>query len=544
MASGWPAAACTDHGGPMSDHADQLEEYRRRIAELEQRLHETDDRADAFRRIVQSIDHHLYINEIKPDGGRRAIFVGPGRDRLLGGVPEDGDWGRAWIEAVHPDDRELYAAHTARYLRGEMSEVRCRLIGLDGVTRWIRGGGSPRREGDRLIVEGIVRDATAEVHAEMLLQEASRTDSLTTIFNRRHFAEILDSELERSRAERLTPGLLLVDVDHFKQVNDTFGHVTGDAVLVEVAARLRGALRSFDTVARWGGEEFIVLAPGVENAHQLREIGDRLRLGVSRNPVRHDDRVIDVTVSIGGVLADPTGSADLLVDQADRSLYSAKRLGRDRVRLFAELTPDDLASQEPESIRLAQALSLAASVREGMPELHSEQVAELSGTIAQVLDLPADIVLRCRLGGWLHDIGKVAIPDRILTKPGPLDTAEWQIMRAHAEIGERIIRRIGAVSSAAGAVRHHHERLDGTGYPDGLSGAAIPIEARVVAVGDAYSAITSDRVYARGRELSEALRELRRTAGQHHDPVVVDALEHALELRYRSMSRHPGAKAA
>jgi diguanylate cyclase (GGDEF)-like protein len=528
----------------VSDDARDLEAYRHRIAELERLLRETDERADAFRRIVQSIDHHLYINEVKPDGGRRAIFVGPGRDRLLGGVPEDGDWGRAWIEAVHPDDRELYAQHTARYLRGEMSEVLCRLVGLDGVTRWIRGGGSPRREGDRLIVEGIVRDATAEVHAEKLLQEASRTDSLTTIFNRRHFAEMLEAELERSRAEHLQLGLLLVDVDHFKLVNDTFGHLTGDAVLVEVAARLRGALRSFDTVARWGGEEFIVLAPALESSQQLREIADRLRRGVSQAPVRYGERAIDVTVSIGGVLADPGSSADLIVDQADRSLYSAKRLGRDRVRLFAELTPDDLASEEPESIRLAQALSLAASVREGMPELHSEQVSELSGTLAQVLELPPDIVLRCRLGGWLHDIGKVAIPDRILAKAGPLDAAEWQVMRAHAEIGEQIIRRIGAVSSAAGAVRHHHERLDGTGYPDGLAGDAIPIEARVVAVSDAYSAITSDRVYARGRAMVEALSELRRSAGRHHDPRVVDALARALELRRQQLSHRLDAKAA
>ena len=528
----------------MSDADHDPEAARRRIAELEQRLRETDERADAFRRIVQSIDHHLYINEILPGGGRRAIFVGPGRDRLLGGVPEDGDWGRAWIEAVHPDDRALYAEHTARYLRGEMSEVLCRLVGLDGVTRWIRGGGSPRRDGDRLIVEGIVRDATAEVHAEKLLQEASRTDALTTIFNRRHFAEMLDAELERSRADGLTPGILLVDVDYFKLVNDTFGHVTGDAVLVEVASRLRHALRRFDTVARWGGEEFIVLAPALEDAPRLRELADRLRHAVRAAPVRHGARAIDVTVSIGGVLADPRSSADLLVDQADRSLYSAKRLGRDRVRLFCELTPDDLASEEPESIRLAQALSLAASVREGMPELHSEQVSELSGTLAEALELPPDIALRCRLGGWLHDIGKVAIPDRILAKPGPLDEAEWQIMRAHAEIGEQIIRRIGAVASAAGAVRHHHERVDGTGYPDGLAGDAIPIEARVVAVSDAYSAITSDRVYARGRAMSEAVSELRRSAGAHHDVVVVDALQHALELRQRSASQRLDIRAA
>jgi diguanylate cyclase (GGDEF)-like protein len=528
----------------VNDDVSELEASRRRIAELEHLLRETDERADAFRRIVQSIDHHLYINEVLSDGGRRAIFVGPGRDRLLGGVPEDGDWGRAWIAAVHPDDRALYADHTARYLRGEMSEVLCRLIGLDGVTRWVRGGGSPRREGDRLIVEGIVRDATAEVMAEQDLQEASRTDSLTRIFNRRHFAEMLEAELARSRSERLTPGLLLVDVDRFKLVNDTFGHLTGDAVLVEVASRLRRALRGFDTVARWGGEEFIVLAPALEGNEQLHEIADTLRQDISRLPVQYGDRSLDITVSIGCVLVDPRSSADQLVDRADRSLYSAKRLGRDRVRLFAELTADDLATEEPEPIRLAQALSLSASVREGMPELHSEQVAELAGDVGRVLGLSPDILLRCRLGGWLHDIGKVAIPDNILGKRGPLDDAEWRIMRAHPEIGEQLIRRIGTVSMAAAAIRHHHERVDGTGYPDGLAGDAIPIEARVVAVSDAYSAMTSDRVYTRGRAAREALGELRLNAGRHHDRRVVEALEEALEIRHRDISRRLRAKAA
>src|SRR6185312_7961900 len=136
------------------------------------------------------------------------------------------------------------------------------------------------------------------------------------------------------------------------------------------------------------------------------------------------------------------------------------------------------------AIRIAQALSLTASAREGMPELHCEQVADLAGALASVLHLPAEMVLRCRLGGWLHDSGKVSIPDRIRAKPGALDPAEWQIMRTHAEVGEQIIRRIGAVSVACGAVRHHHERIDGHGYPDALAGDEIPLEARIVAVSD------------------------------------------------------------
>jgi diguanylate cyclase (GGDEF)-like protein/putative nucleotidyltransferase with HDIG domain len=507
---------------------DELEAGRRRIEELERELREARERSDAITRIVESIDHHVYINEVLPGGGRRTLFTGPGRDRLLGGVPADGDWGRAWIEAVHPDDRALYAEHTARYLRGEMSEVRCRMVGLDGVTRWIRGGGMPRRDGDRLLVEGIVRDATAEVTAEERLLEAARTDALTGLFNRRHFSEVLEAELERSRLNGLTPGLVLVDADRFKAFNDSYGHQVGDAVLVEISARLRNAVRGYDCVARWGGEEFIVLAPALEDERALWRICQSLRHSICQLPIAVGDSRLSASVSVGGVLADPHDAPEVLVDQADRALYSAKRLGRDRVRLFSELSANDFAAEEPEAIRLAQALSLSAGVREGVPEQHAEEVSDLAGAIARNLALPDDIVLRCRLGGWLHDIGKVAIPDRILVKPGELDEHEWRIMRTHAEIGAQLVRRIEGVSIAALAVRHHHEHFDGSGYPDALAADAIPVEARVVAVADAYSAITADRPYRRARSAAEALEELRGRAGRHHDVLAVEALAQVL----------------
>ena len=245
---------------------------------------------------------------------------------------------------------------------------------------------------------------------------------------------------------------------------------------------------------------------------------------MSFQPIVVGDLRLDMTVSVGGVLADPAGTHELIVDQADRALYSAKRQGRDRARLFSELTANDLAGEEPEAIRLAQALSLSAGVREGVPEDHAEEVSDLAGRIARDLRVAEDVVLRCRLGGWLHDIGKVAIPDRILTKPGELDEHEWRIMRTHAEIGEQLVRRIDAVGVAALAVRHHHERVDGNGYPDRLAGDEIPVEARIVAVADAFSAITADRPYRRARSAIEALAELRARAGRHHDVRVVEAL--------------------
>jgi diguanylate cyclase (GGDEF)-like protein len=386
----------------------------------------------------------------------------------------------------------------------------------------------PRREGDRLIIEGIVRDATAEVTAEERLREAARTDALTTLFNRRHFSEVLEAELERSRRERLTPGLLLIDVDHFKSVNDNYGHQVGDAVLIEIASRLHDAVRGYDTVARWGGEEFTVLAPALADERSLRAICEALARSVSETVIAVGERTLEATVSIGAVLADPSSTHEEIFDQADRALYAAKRLGRNCTRLFSELTARDLAEEEPEAIRLAQALSLSVGVREGVSEQHAEEVARLSGAIARGLALPEDVILRCRLGGWLHDVGKVAIPDHILTKPSPLDEGEWRIMKTHSEIGEQLVRRVHSVGSAAPAVRHHHEQVDGSGYPDALAGDAIPIEARVIAVADAFSAITTDRPYRLARTTADAIAELREGAGRHHDPQAVEALADSL----------------
>jgi HD-GYP domain-containing protein (c-di-GMP phosphodiesterase class II) len=157
-------------------------------------------------------------------------------------------------------------------------------------------------------------------------------------------------------------------------------------------------------------------------------------------------------------------------------------------------------------------------------------VAALATQTAEHMALAAGVVERCTLGGWLHDVGKVAIPESILIKPGPLDDDEWTVMRTHPVVGEDIVRQLAALREAAAAVRHHHERVDGTGYPDRLAGVAIPIEARIVAAADAYAAMTSDRVYSAARTPQEAAAELRRSAGSHLDPGVVAALLDVLGL--------------
>jgi HD-GYP domain-containing protein (c-di-GMP phosphodiesterase class II) len=190
----------------------------------------------------------------------------------------------------------------------------------------------------------------------------------------------------------------------------------------------------------------------------------------------------------------------------------------------------DAPQSESEAVAVARALALVSGARGGAFEDHAEQVAELAARTAERMALPDGMVVRCRLAGWVHDVGKIAVPERILAKPGPLDEGEWAVIRAHPVVGEDIVGRVGLLREAAAAVRHHHERYDGTGYPDRLAGDSIPVEARIVAAADAYVAMTADRPHSAARTPQEAAIELRRCAGSQLDPRVVFALLAVLGL--------------
>jgi diguanylate cyclase (GGDEF)-like protein len=208
--------------------------------------------------------------------------------------------------------------------------------------------------------------------------------------------------------------VLLLDLDHFRRINDVYGHGVGDRVLEEIARRLRGRLRGYDVLGRWGGEEFIVLAPGVPDDDTLRRLADQIRRLVGTLPVAvRGEALLPVTVSIGAVRAgDALRSVEGLIDCADRALAAAKRRGRDRAQLFGDLTVEDLVAEEPEPIRLGQALVLSASLREDLPRADAERISDLAAAIAEQLGLAEAVVTRCRLGGLLHDIG-TAPADRL-----------------------------------------------------------------------------------------------------------------------------------
>jgi len=356
------------------------------------------------------------------------------------------------------------------------------------------------------------------------------TDPLTGLGNHRHFHERLERELSQANERGLPLTLCLVDVDDFKRINDRFGHPAGDRVLSQIAARLRQTGEAF----RLGGDEFALLLPGYdENAALTAAYSIVERIGM----LDLDEQIGSVTVS-AGVATSPHHAADRdeLVRLADSALYWAKEYGKNRARAYrpdvielAELKR--LASGPDRAARFRAAASLARAVdaRNAYTGSHSKRVSELAARVARRLGLPEDQVELTRLAASLHDLGKLAIPEELLRKPGPLTEPERMILERHPQIGFRMLESLG-VDTVADWVLHHHERWDGSGYPDGLPGDQIPLGARIIFVADAYDAMTSECVYRRRVSPEEAVAELDRCAGTQFDPEVVTAFAEELAL--------------
>ncbi len=368
---------------------------------------------------------------------------------------------------------------------------------------------------------GVANAEAVEARADA--ERKSQVDALTDTYNRGHLIELLKVEMNRAERGDATPAVLLVDIDDFRWLNEEYGPTAGDVVLVEIASRLKAMLRSYDSLGRYDNKRFAVLAPNVPTEEALYRVADAIRQVVCTGPVLIEGRELWPTVSVGAARATVPNDPFQLLAAADEALAAAHHRGRNTAALAGDEVAE-IVRPEPDAVRIAQALAKSAAAREGMPEHHNHQVAELSAAVAEALGHDQETVLRVRLAGWLHDVGKVAIPEAILSKPEKLNEAEWEIMRTHAALGQEIVTRIADVAPSGLAVRHHHERYDGTGYPDALAGEKIPVEARIVAAADAFSAMTADPPFRRSRGTGGALRELRRSAGTHLDPAVVEAL--------------------
>jgi diguanylate cyclase (GGDEF)-like protein len=394
----------------------------------------------------------------------------------------------------------------------------------------------------------------------ILLQALSTTDPLTELPNHRALQAMLEQECDRARRYGHSMSLLFFDGDRFKQVNDKYGHAIGDAVLRELGARAKSVLRAGDTIGRFGGEEFLVFLPETDE-YEAKMVAERLRSAIAAQPLatNHVEGGIAVTISIGLANYPKDGvTASEICEQADQAMYWAKRLGRNQVRSAEEarqanrnaalkvatthaLDREELgASNEDDSEGLARIHQLgliyslmgALDWREPGMNAHAHEVSDLVTGIARALQFDETRTRRAAAAAFLHDIGKIALPDRLLQQPRlHFSPQEWTLLHQHAELGATIVEASPWLSDLAPAIRHHHERWDGTGDPSGLAGEAIPLEARMIAIAEAYHSMISESPYQAARNPSDALRELERCSGTQFDPALIPVFRDVLASR-------------
>ncbi len=398
------------------------------------------------------------------------------------------------------------------------------------------------------------------------LQQQSITDGLTGIKTRRFFWEALSSEWKRASRSGRPFSVVLIDLDKFKEVNDSLGHLEGDLVLARVGRLLEQKCRQSNVVARYGGDEFIILMPetGIEQAQVLAE---RLRLWLATDPMLEEHHI---TGSFGVASFPVHGfSMEELIRVADAGMYVAKHAGGNQVSTSDSFGEGSAVQRQlvsgyiegflqrehngPEQLEelvstlrklcgrgddgdqramkeAIEALSRAAEQRELNAAGHGEQCGHFAGIIARGLNLPAQEVEDITFAGRVHDVGKLFIPERILNKPGQLTENEFAVIMTHPQVGAEVLRAIPEIARAAEAIESHHEAFDGGGYPFGLKGEGIPLHGRIVAVADAYVNMTSDRSFAPPKTDEQALAELGKLSGTRFDGMIVRLFARLLKM--------------
>jgi diguanylate cyclase (GGDEF)-like protein/PAS domain S-box-containing protein len=470
-------------------------------AETRQAYRQAHESEQRFRSAFDEAPIGIGLASIVPGSAGRFLRVNRAMTELLG-YTQDEFTTLAFGDITHPDDLEQSVASFARIAAGETADLDLekRYIRADGKVIWgllhislVRDG-----SGDPLYAIGQIQDITERKAAREQLARQALEDQLTGLGNRRKL--LMDLKRVLAEPTKQETRLLLFDLDGFKVYNDTFGHPAGDALLTRFGRRLEGTVEGRGWAYRMGGDEFCVLAAaGPEGSADLTE--------AAVAALREHGDGFAITASHGSVLL-PTEAKNVgeALGKADQRMYEHKSLSRS-------------SAQD----QITQALVTAVDERSSRLRTHLGAVADLCDAVGTKLGLPRAELIALRQGASLHDIGKIAVPDAILSKPAPLSPDEWELVSRHTLIGERIVAAAPGLRSAAKLIRSSHERYDGRGYPDQLAGEDIPLGARIIAVCDAYDGMTSDRPYGDRLTPDAALEEIRRCAGSQFDPVVVEA---------------------
>ncbi len=380
--------------------------------------------------------------------------------------------------------------------------------------------------------------------ANTRLATLATTDPLTELPNHRTIINHIEQELVHCQQTRCLCTILFLDIDHFKNINDTWGHRAGDEILREVGRRLVDTLRQEDFVGRYGGEEFAIVLTNTDR-EKAREVAERLREVLAKDPCLWETDeaqpavAIQVTGSFGiSVYQEHGTTRETLIEAADGAMYQAKHSGRNRVCVAGDelsLVQNKLATRsdpEKQETLVVQALVAVANAHDVGTSDHAVRLMCMVEATTHKLGCSEEVVQLIRIAALLHDIGKIGIPDSILHKPGPLTEEEWSVMRRHPKIGHQILTQVGEKFEAVShIIVAHHERWDGHGYPYGLSEEMIPLGARILAVVDSYDAMTSNRPYRAALSEAQARAELRSCAGYQFDSRVVEAFIQTLDMQ-------------
>lgn len=368
---------------------------------------------------------------------------------------------------------------------------------------------------------------TANEHIGQLTDYAN-IDGLTNIYNHRYFQDCLREKCNDSIKEKKPLSLIMIDIDYFKIYNDIFGHQKGDIALQQIANILKTHTRSTDTVCRYGGEEFVVLLYDTTKEESI-EIGEALRKSVDEFQFEGQEMLSNgsLTVSVG--LADFFGEKDsalCLINRADSALYRAKFFRRNRVEQYVSV----FENSTDLDINLTSLKSLINVIhsRDSYTYNHVERVVWYCQIYADYVKLPDDEKTNLVYGAYLHDLGKINVSKDILISNGKLSSEQWEEMKRHPADSAEMIRRIDGLENIVDIVLHHHEKYDGTGYPNGLKGNEINPLARILTIADSFDAMTSSRPYQRTLSFDEAFDEIKRCRGTHFDPAITENFKKAI----------------
>ena len=406
-----------------------------------------------------------------------------------------------------------------------------------------------------LELEQALRLELEEQNKELI--KISINDGLTGLYNRRFLSERLIFEFRRAKRYRTPLSCLMLDIDHFKLINDSLGHQFGDLVLVELAKILRALTREVDVVGRYGGEEFVIV---MTNTHLegARILADNLLVAVSNHIFSDGNLSRQVTISIGITsFTNDMCSENDLISCADAALYEAKENGRNRFVVWQ--SPNDrelskgsnelmhtfkykcacIASQVQSTYLESVSILLnAIDAKDNYTRSHAIQVAYFAVEIGKRLRFNERRLNSLRFAAMLQDVGKITIDTDLLIKEMCYDDHDIAVMQAHPQASVDILEEVRFLSEELPAILHHHEHFDGSGYPHGLSGEDIPIDARILSIADAYSAMITPRNFAKTRSADEAFAEIKRCANTQFDANLVEVFESVHQNESKQLSQH------